>query len=82
MSLQAAIERNRERWAAKRAGEAPQPTQAGLNAYQIRVADIPTTYEVAIGLRKPVLVGQVLPAKTITIFGTSKEDAKRRHGIC
>jgi len=74
MSLEDAIERNRARQDAKRAGVQPQPSTSGLNAYQVHVMTNPPVYMIELGLAKP-------ERKTITIYGTSKADAMERAGI-
>lgn len=74
MSLQDAIERNRARQAAKRAGVQPQPSTEGLKPFRVRVITNPPVYMIELGLAK-------VERKTITIYGTSKADAMERSGI-
>lgn len=74
MSLQDAIERNRARQAAKRAGVQPQPSNDGLKPFRVHVITNPPVYMIELGLAKP-------ERKTITIYGTSKADAMERAGI-
>jgi hypothetical protein len=78
MSLADAIERNRARQAQKRAGIKP---DENLKPFRVRVAVIPSAYEVAMGLAAPIEVGQVPPSEIRIIYGTSKQDAMDRAGI-
>ena len=77
MSLQEAIERNRARQAAKNVGQ----PQASLRVFKVRVAVIPTALDVALGIAQPISVGQVVPTKIVTVYGTSRKDAMIRAGI-
>jgi hypothetical protein len=52
-----------------------------LKPYKVRVGVIPTAVDVALGLAKPIEVGQVVPSEIITIYGTSMKDAMKRAGI-
>lgn len=81
MSLQDAIVRNRARQAAKHTGEYTPRRDDGMRAFTVNVAIIPTAVEVALGLAKPINVGDVIPTEKRTIYGTSLTDAKRRAGI-
>ena len=81
MSLQDAIARNRARQAAKRAGEYTAQRDDGMRAFTVNVAIIPTAVQIALGLAKPINVGDVIPTEKRTIYGTSLADAKRRAGI-
>jgi len=81
MSLSDAIERNRARQAQKRAGVPTERRNEALRAYTVNVAVIPTAYMVALGLAKPIKVGDRIPTEKRTIYGTSLADAKKRAGI-
>ena len=81
MSLQDAIARTRARQAAKRAGEYTPRRDDGMRAFTVNVAVIPTAVQIALGLAKPINVGDVIPTEKRTIYGTSLADAKRRAGI-
>ena len=75
MSLQDAIERNRARQEQKRAGEPAERRETGLRAFTINVITNPPCYMIELGLAPPS------HEETITIYGTSKADAKKRAGI-
>ena len=70
-SLQDAIARNRARQAAKQSGSKPEPA---LRPYKIRVTQIPTRLD-------QILFGTQPETKTVTVHGTSRQDAMRRAGI-
>jgi hypothetical protein len=74
MSLEAAIERNRARWAKKRAGEPTKHKETGLKAYTINILVCPPVVETA-------LFGRLPYEEKRTIYGTSLADAKKRAGI-
>jgi hypothetical protein len=74
MSLEDAIQRNRERQAAKRAGLPADRPQKGLKAYRVSIITNPPVFMIELGLAKP-------ERKTITVYGTSKRDAMERAGI-
>jgi hypothetical protein len=67
-----------EQQAKRKAGTATLPE---LKPYKVRVGVIPTAVDVALGLAKPIEVGQVVPSEIITIYGTSMKDAMKRAGI-
>jgi hypothetical protein len=67
-----------EQQANRKAGTATLPE---LKPYKVRVGVIPTAVDVALGLAKPIEVGQVVPSEIITIYGTSMKDAMKRAGI-
>ena len=81
MSLADAIERNRARQAAKQDAVLTGRHDAGLRAFTVNVAIIPTAYMVALGLAKQLNVGDRVPTEKRTIYGTSLADAKKRAGI-
>lgn len=81
MSLEDAIQRNRARQAAKRDAVLTGRNDAGLRAFTVNVAVIPTAYMVALGLAKQLNVGDRVPTEKRTIYGTSLADAKKRAGI-
>ena len=67
-----------EQQANRKAGTATLPE---LKPYKVRVGVIPTAVDVALGLAKPIEVGQVVSSEIITIYGTSMKDAMKRAGI-
>jgi hypothetical protein len=67
-----------EQQAKRKVGTATVPE---LKPYKVRVGVIPTAVDVALGLAKPIEVGQVVPSEIITIYGTSMKDAMKRAGI-
>jgi hypothetical protein len=67
-----------EQQAKRKAGTATLPE---LKPYKVRVGVIPTAVDVALGLAKPIEVGQVVSSEIITIYGTSMKDAMKRAGI-
>jgi hypothetical protein len=69
------------RQAQKRAGVPTERREEALRAYTVNVAVIPTAYMVALGLAKPIKVGDRIPTEKRTIYGTSLADAKKRAGI-
>jgi hypothetical protein len=81
MNLADAIQRNRARQAAKRDAVLTGRHDAGLRAFTVNVAIIPTAYMVALGLAKQLNVGDRVPTEKRTIYGTSLADAKKRAGI-
>jgi hypothetical protein len=81
MSLQDAIARNRARQAAKTEAVLSGRHHEALRAFTVEVATIPTAVMVALGLAKPLKVGDRIPTEKRTIYGTSLADAKKRAGI-
>ena len=78
MSLQAAIERNRQRQADRRVGIKAEPT---LRPFKIRITTISPVWMIEAGLAPKLNPGNIIPTEVRTFYGTSLEDAKERNGI-